>query len=123
VITGRIDGRRAVLSLTLLSPDRHTRESIDFTLDTGFDGFLTVPAAIVASPRLGEAGLVIVTLADGSDIDVPVYTGRVEWDGASRDVDVLATDGRPLLGTRMLSGHEVVVQFVAGEDVIVRPLG
>ncbi len=122
MITGRIDDHRAVLPLTVLGVDGRTRQTIDFTLHTGFDGFLTLPDPMVAVLQPAEDRLVAVTLADGRIIDVRVYAARIAWDGAMRDVEVLATGGRPLLGTRMLAGHELVARFVVGGNVTVRPL-
>ena len=55
----------AVISLSLRGPSGQTRE-IDAVIDTGFNGFLTLPPALVAElglPFLSHGG---ATLADGS---------------------------------------------------------
>lgn len=122
MIAGLADENRAVISLPLRGPDVRTRETLEFTLDTGLNGFLSVPGSVIASLRLPQIREAAVMLADGSVVEVPDYAARVEWNDVLRDIQVLVTGGRPLLGTRMLSGHELVVRFVAGGDVSVRPL-
>jgi predicted aspartyl protease len=46
-----------------------------------------------------------------------VHRATIDWDGAVLDVAVLALGDRPLLGTALLDGYHLSVDFVAGGDV------
>ena len=50
-------------------------------------------------------------LADGSFIEVAVYVGNILWLDAELEVRMLATGERLLLGTTLLDGCEMIVQF------------
>lgn len=64
-----------------------------------------------------------ITLADGSTIFLSVYSATMVWDGAPRDVEVLATTGRqPLLGTLLLDGYKLTADFEDGGTVTIDPL-
>ena len=46
-----------------------------------------------------------------------MYRATIEWDGTAVDVAVLALGDRPLLGTALLDGYNLSVDFVTGGDV------
>jgi predicted aspartyl protease len=45
-------------------------------------------------------------------VTLPMYEATILWNGKEREIRVLATGRRPLLGTAMLENHELTVQFV-----------
>jgi clan AA aspartic protease len=92
---------------------------IDTVIDTGFNGFLTLPSAVIASLGLTWLGRELGVLADGSTGLFDVYRATVVWDGNLRVVDVEAGDADPLLGMAMLEGHELRMQVVDGGAVTV----
>jgi clan AA aspartic protease len=94
---------------------------IEFVLDTGFEGDLTLPPAAVAALALPFRQDIIARLADGSPVRVDVYRATIVWDGADRNVTVLALGGRPLLGTALLDGSETCIQFADGGLVRIDP--
>ncbi|MEG4588940.1 hypothetical protein QUA54_27540 [Microcoleus sp. MOSTC5] len=53
-------------------------------------------------------------LADNSEVLLPLHEAIVLWDGEEREVLVIATGRRPLLGTALLDEQEVVIQFTEG---------
>ena len=61
-------------------------------------------------------------LADDSTIDIAVHVATIVWNGEEREVHVLAMGRRPLLGTTLLEGNELVVQFAEGGLVTVETL-
>lgn len=50
-------------------------------------------------------------LADDSEVLMPVHNATILWNDTEKDVLVLATGRRPLLGTALLDGFELVAQF------------
>jgi predicted aspartyl protease len=61
-------------------------------------------------------------LADNSEVLLPVHAASVLWDGEARDILVIATGRRPLLGTALLDGQELVIQFTEGGLVTIEDL-
>jgi predicted aspartyl protease len=61
-------------------------------------------------------------LADNSEVLLPLYEAIVLWDGEEREVLVIATGRRPLLGTALLDEQELVIQFTEGGLVTIEEL-
>src|SRR5438034_8760030 len=110
MITGIVSGRHAMVPLTLRGP-RDPGAEIDFVLDTGFVGFLTLPPDVVATLSLPFVAPQIAVLADGTRIRLDLHSAVVLWDGQEREVELLAMVGQPLLGTSLLEDHDVQIQF------------
>jgi len=122
MITGSVNSRReAIIQLDILGPDGQ-RQTVDAVIDTGFNGFLTLPGQAVAALGLQRFGSVRVVLVDGSEDLFPTYKATVEWDGAPRDVEVDAADSDPLVGMALLARHELHIQVVAGGTVTVEAM-
>jgi clan AA aspartic protease len=121
MISGLVAGRHALVRLTVRGPHRQEVE-IEFFLDTGFAGFLTLPPATVAALALPFAYRIPAYLADGSHVILHAYDAVVLWDGAERSVEVLAAGGEALLGTSLMDGYEINIQFTDGGLVIIERL-
>lgn len=61
---------------------------IDTVVDTGFDGWLTLPAEIIRTLELEYRNQSRAILADGREIQFGVYHAFLEWDGAKRRIVV-----------------------------------
>src|SRR6266508_2483985 len=121
MITSIVSGHHALVRLGLQTPNSQHHD-IDFVLDTGFAGYLTLPPSVISALALSFVYRIPASLADGSRILIRVYESTVLWDGNMRSIEVLATSGEPLLGTSLLDGHEVSIQFTDGGLVTVEPL-
>lgn len=95
---------------------------IEFLIDTGFEGDVTLPPDLITELCGPPTGAQIRRLADGSRVAVQVHTVTVDWVDESRLTEVLALDGPALLGTEILNGCELRVQVVVGGDVSIEPL-
>lgn len=79
MIGGTVHGSTdAVVPLTVRGPQGQ-EEHLDFRLDTGFDGDLSLHSAVVAALGLPRFGAQQVDLADGSVILCEVCDGVVQW--------------------------------------------
>ena len=68
VIEGVVNATyEAVISVTVAGPSGPTRE-IEAVVDTGYNGFLTLPPALVAELGLPFASIGRASLADGSEV-------------------------------------------------------
>jgi clan AA aspartic protease len=91
--------------------------SIEFVVDTGFEGALTLPRHAVNALGLAFLHDITAKLADGASVDTGVFIARILWDEAEIDVAVLAMGDRPLLGTALLQGKRLCADFVEGGEV------
>lgn len=121
MMTGTVQNRRLLLPVSFRLSNKPDL-AIEFVVDTGFTDFLTLPAAAVAAMGLPFLHRASIVLADGSAGEVAVYEAIILWNGVERQVPVLATDRRPLLGTALLDGQELVAQFQEGGLVTVEDL-
>lgn len=85
--------------------------AIEFVVDTGFTGFLCLPPAAVVALGLPFRYDLRARLADDSEVLLPVHAATILWNGVEQDVRVLAAGRRPLLGTALLDGCELLSQF------------
>lgn len=93
--------------------------TIEFVVDTGFVGYLTLPATAVLALKLPFIRRITVNLADDNTIHVSVHAATIVWGGSEQEVAVLAMGKRPLLGTLLLDGCDLRVRFDDGGDVSV----
>jgi len=90
-------------------------EPLAWIIDTGFNGKIWVPDHLAEGPGFESFGSEYVTLADGSVIAARVATATVDWFGRNKAVSVIVGGtGEALLGTGMLVGCRLEVEFVEG---------
>ncbi len=122
MITGNVTARReARLQLTVLAADQRARH-VDVVLDTGFNGFLTLPSNVIRALRLRLVGARPVTLGDGSTAVLNLYRARLVWHEHERTALILQADGDPLLGMSLLYGSRIVLDVVVDGPVTIDPL-
>lgn len=92
---------------------------IEFTVDTGFTGALSLPPRFVESMGLPFDGRGIAVLADGSAFETRRHRARIEWHGRVREVRVITTDGDPLVGMTLLRGSKLSMDVSPGGEVVV----
>jgi len=120
-MNGLVTGHHAIIGVPFRLPSQPDM-MIDFVVDTGFVGYLTLPPAAVRLMHLLLLRWIAANLADDSTIYVSVHRATVLWDGDERMVEVLATGARPLLGTLLLEAHQLTAQFTEGGRVAVEAL-
>lgn len=93
---------------------------IEGILDTGFDGYLCLPLTIAVPLGLELIDAADSELAAGTIVeDEPVFAGKVEWNGEIMDVEILLTkSSKVLIGTSLLKGTEVQLNFATSEVFI-----
>ncbi|MCY7385946.1 MAG: clan AA aspartic protease [Microcoleus sp. CAN_BIN18] len=121
MISGIVTDRHATITLTFILPNGSTLP-IEFVIDTGFTGDLCLPPEAVSLLRLPFIFDLPANLADNSEVLLPVHEAVVIWDGEEREVRVIATGRRPLLGTSLLDDRELVIQFTEGGLVTIDDL-
>jgi clan AA aspartic protease len=99
-----------------------SRVPIEFVIDTGFTGELCLPLEAVSLMGLTFRHDTYANLADNSEVLLSLHEAIVLWDGVERDVLIVATGRRPLLGTALLDEQELVIQFTDGGLVTIDEL-
>jgi clan AA aspartic protease len=110
-----------VIRLTVRGPSgRSTR--VQGIVDTGFDNYLTLPAAIVGQLGLPWRRRDQSLLADGSAWIFDVYEATVVWDRRRLLIPVYEAEADPLVGTALMNGYELNARFETGGEVTIRRL-
>jgi len=110
--------REAAIRLVVVSPDQR-REAIEVMIDTGFNGFLTLPSHVVRALNFPFVGNRRAMLGDGRSVVLDLYLATVMWNEEEREVLVLQAEGGPLIGMSLLYGHRVILHVVDDGDVII----
>ena len=90
----------------------------EFTIDTGYNGTLTLPLDECRALGLSYRGTRRSLLADGSQVRLEMYRLVVNWDGRERDVEILAIGQERLLGATMLEGYKLCLDYGANSLTI-----
>ena len=116
MMTGKVSNRRAYIERPVIGPKG--QGNVEFVIDTGFTGVLTLPPAACEALGLVFDRLQPSALADESILMLEVFIVTLVWDGEERKVEVLAIEGEPLIGMTMLDGYDVLIQVTEGGAVI-----
>lgn len=109
MITGTITHLRPQIRLNVRGPGGGG--IIEFTVDTGYQGTLTLAEDDCAVLQLPFVRATTFLLADGTPLERNVYRLTTEWDSRERDVEILALGEEPLLGATMLKGYELCLNY------------
>jgi clan AA aspartic protease len=122
MISGWVNAyREAIVRLPVR--DLQSREQvIEAVIDTGFNGYLTLPSDVIASLDLPFRRNGRAVLGDGSAVTFDIYEAVVLWGGRARRISVDAAETTPLPGMGLLYGHELSVQVIESGEASIRPL-
>jgi clan AA aspartic protease len=87
---------------------------IETVIDTGFNGFLTLPAAVISALGLPWLCRQQGQLADGTVHVFDVHEATVEWDGVPRAIEIECVDAQPLVGMALLQGFDLQIRVTPG---------
>jgi clan AA aspartic protease len=122
MISGVVTSNREATIRVLVRGARGQEAEVEAVIDTGFTGFLTLPARLIANLVLSFTGTTRAALADGSEVAMDVFEASVLWDDLERDVVVLAAEGVALVGMALLSGYRVTLEVEGGGSVRIEAL-
>ncbi len=119
MITGSVNSElEAIVRVVVRGPTRTDRE-VEAVVDTGFNGWLSLPGTLINQLGLPWLTRGRVALADGSEHECDVYTTTVIWDGQPRRVPVDSAETDPLVGMSLLKGFDLHVQVRDGGAVTI----
>jgi clan AA aspartic protease len=109
MLKGRVTAQReAVIQVQVVGSEGQLAP-VEAAIDTGYDGFLTLPASLIRALGLPFAGTTRVVLADGSEVRMDLFLTSVLWDAEPCEALVLAAEGGVLAGMGMLAGSRLTL--------------
>ena len=108
-----------VITLAIQGPSGQGQK-IEAVVDTGFNGYLTLPPGLVTDLGLPLISTGSGVLADGSEVNFDIHYCALLWDGQQRFVRVNVSDTTPLVGMRMLDRHSLYVEIEDGGRVVIQ---
>lgn len=119
MITGVVSADyEAVIRLEVQGPTGQERE-VAAVVDTGFNGFLTLPPRLITTLGLTRRRRGRAILANGSEDIFDIYGVTVLWDGQPRYIETGAVDTTPLVGMALLDGYDLHVQVAIGGRIAI----
>jgi clan AA aspartic protease len=113
--------REAIIRLLVRGPTG-LQQRIKAVVDTGFDGWLSLPPALIAALRLPWLRRGHAVLANGRVTVFNIHEGTVIWDRRRRLIHVDEADTAPLVGMALLEGYELRVQVRRRGTVAIQAL-
>lgn len=114
-----VSRRPPYVPITLTIRGQPGSVEVEALIDTGFDGEVIVPAALIlaTTPPIGQSGW---RLADGSQISTPAYTGVLQIGGMRvAPIAVTALGDEPIIGRAVT--RRFTVTFDHDRQVVVEP--
>lgn len=119
MITGTVTSdREATIRLPVRGPNEQEQE-IEAIIDTGFNGFMTLPPAVITALDLAFLGRGRAILANGSEEVFDIHEATVVWDDRALAVEAEAADTEALVGTSLLYGYDLRIHVVDGGAVTI----
>jgi predicted aspartyl protease len=108
--------------ITLNIPTQTGPVSVEFVLDTAFDGDLALPHHLAVLADMTSIGFRDVRLADGSESRRQYYRMLLPWDEATVPVEVLVLENNPLVGVGLMEDYLLQAEMRTGGEVSLEPL-
>lgn len=116
------DGLEVTVRLQVRGPKKHMHK-ISAVVDTGFNGWLTLPHALIKQLKLPWDGRSSAILGDGNESVFDIYAAVVLWDRRKREIPIHEADGTPLVGTGLLADFSLRAEFRPRGRVKIERLG
>jgi clan AA aspartic protease len=122
MILGKVTtDREATIELKISGTDPSPQQ-VKAVIDTGFNGYLTLPSRLIGLLNLPMVGNRSATLGDGSAVILDAYLATVSWHGQDRNVLVLQGEGEALVGMSLLYGSRLSLEAIDDGDVVIKEL-
>ena len=122
MITGIVSSDREAVVVVQVRGSDGFEEPVNTILDTGFNGFLTLPTSLISRLGFSFAGTTRAMLGDGNEVQLDVFEATILWDGQERTVITLAAEGGALVGMSLLAGYRVTMDVEDEGSVLIEAL-
>jgi len=108
------DQLRALVLVPVSASSSGDRKEIVAWIDTAFNGGLVLPRQQIVELGLVKESSAEAILADGHSVELETFACFLDWFGNAWQTQVVANDGNyPLLGTMLLEGHRLEIDYLA----------
>jgi clan AA aspartic protease len=117
MITGIVNADfEPIIALSICSSDGKicTQDAI---VDTGFNGWLSLPSDLIAELNLKWKRRGRAILGDGTECVFDVYEAVLVWDGNMLTIPIDEADSEPLVGMSLMEGYQLKIQVCEGGRV------
>ena len=108
----------AVIALDVRGPTQRSSR-VAARIDTGYNGDITLPPAVVRHLGLLQVGTSDLELANGKEETFDTFIASVNWPGGQRGVVVHEADSVSLAGMRLLEDHKLQIDVCRGGRVLI----
>ena len=119
MIRGRVAKHEGIVRLSVFGRAGHP-ETIEAVVDTGYDGWLSLPQSLIHDLELPWIKFGRAVLADGSECGFDIYSGEVLWDRRRVHIEIDASEAMPLVGMQLLEGFELTMQVRQDGPVLIK---
>lgn len=115
------DKLRALLQVPVSASCDGDRSALLVWIDTAFNGGLVIPCKQIAELGFVKESSAEAILADGRCVELETFACFFDWFGKSYETQIVANSGQyPLLGTMLLDGHRLEIDYDA-KTVLEKP--
>ena len=108
------DKLRALLRVPVSASREGNRSDLIVWMDTAFTGGLVIPRKQIAELGLVKESSAEAILADGNAVELETFRCFFDWFSNSYETQIVASDEEyPLLGTMLLDGHRLEIDYKA----------
>lgn len=119
MITGRVNLELdALVSITISGRDGSSL-TIDAAIDTGFNDRLALPRSMIEELALPTIGYATAVLGNGEEVQFSTFEATVFWADQRLVIPVLETGGAALVGTELLRGSRLTIDYFENGAVTV----
>ncbi len=94
---------------------------MEFIIDTGFEGDLALPEAMIHQLDASILDSRLIRLAGAVRQRSYYYEMVINWDGKLRSIEVLALDGNPLIGNDLWKDYFLQAENTNSGEVVFEP--
>jgi clan AA aspartic protease len=123
MIKGTVTVDLSITVRVLICGPAGQQRRVKVLIDTGYDGWLSLPSALINGLGLQYRERGWATMADGTESVFNVYDGTVVWDRRRRRITVDEAEVTALAGMALLEGYRLETEICAGGKVTIEPLG
>ncbi len=110
---GLVDEKlRALIRVPVSAAKDRKRQEIVVWIDTAFNGGLVIPKSQIDRLGLIQESATEAILADGQLVQLETYQCFLDWFGGTYETQIVANESEfPLLGTMLLEGHRLEIDY------------
>ena len=107
--------------VTLTLPGVQGPVSVEFIVDTAFDGDLSLPNSLIARLDVEFATERLLQMVDGTIIKRYAYLIDLDCNQGTRPTEIMALENAPLLGAVLMDESHVDLDMRSGGEVSIEP--